>query len=444
MSEQETECRSVAERNGWTVGDVLIDNDRGASRYSKKDRPAYRKLSQLLTRGDVLITWEASRAQRDLAAYLQLRDLCAEIGVLWCYSGKVHDLSAGDDRFTTGLDALLAEREVEMSRDRVLRAARANAAAGKPHGKPAYGYRIVRDPDTGLAVGRVPDPATAPIVREILARVAAGDSVYAITADLTERGVPAPRQTKGQPPASWGRTTVRRIAANPTYAGLRTHHGKIVGPGTWEAFITPEQHQRIVSMLSDPSRLKHRGIEPRWLLSGIALCGVCDATLRRLKGHGRDIYICRRRGCTSRPVDLLEEYVEELIVRRLESQALAKRLEVDDEAYAAAVAEALALRQRLDAFTDSAAEGELPPSALARIDAKLRPQIESAEARVRAMASSPKVARAAGDGARDRWDALTIRDRRELAQAMVRVRILPLGRGHSAKSGADKVEISWL
>lgn len=444
VSEQETECRAVATRNGWNIGEVLVDNDRGASRYSRKDRPAYRRLAEILAAGDVLVTWEASRAQRDLKAYLQLRDLCAEREVLWCYSGKVHDLTAGDDRFTTGLDALIAEREVEMSRDRVLRAARANAAAGRPHGKPAYGYRIVRDPDTGQPVDRVPDPVAAPVVREILTRVLSGDSVYAITTDLTARRIPAPHQPRDAEPEPWGRTTVRRIAANPTYAGLRTHHGKIVGPGTWEALITPDEHQRIVAMLNDPSRLKHRGNAPRWLLSGIGVCGVCGATVRRLKGHGRDIYVCRVGGCTSRPVDLLDAYVEELVLRRLESQDFAASLEVTDDAYAAAVEDARALRQRLDGFTDSAAEGELSPAALARIEAKLRPKIEAADARVRALVASPHVARMSGFGARERWKLLTVRDRRELVQTIVKVEVFPMGRGHTAKSGGDKIALTWL
>src|ERR1700687_5300489 len=61
------------------------------SRYSTKDRPEYKKLAKILKPGDVLVTWEASRAQRDLAAYVTLRDLCAERGVLLSYSGRTYD-----------------------------------------------------------------------------------------------------------------------------------------------------------------------------------------------------------------------------------------------------------------------------------------------------------------------------------------------------------------
>src|SRR6516164_1177897 len=80
VASQEAECRAVCERNGWEVAEVLCDNDIGASRWSGKDRPEYKKLATILRQGDVLVTWEASRAQRDLDEYVELRKLCAERG----------------------------------------------------------------------------------------------------------------------------------------------------------------------------------------------------------------------------------------------------------------------------------------------------------------------------------------------------------------------------
>lgn len=56
----------MCEREGWEISEVLTDNDIGASRFSGKDRPAWRRLHDTLGAGDVLVTWVASRAQRDL------------------------------------------------------------------------------------------------------------------------------------------------------------------------------------------------------------------------------------------------------------------------------------------------------------------------------------------------------------------------------------------
>ena len=146
-AEQEADALQVCEREGWTVVEVVTDST-GASRYSKGTRTGWARAKKLIGAGsvDVLVTWAASRAQRDLKAYAELRDLCAVNNVRWCYQGRVYDLAAKDDRFTTGLDALLAERDSAEISMNVRRAIRANAIAGRPHGRRLYGYERVYDP----------------------------------------------------------------------------------------------------------------------------------------------------------------------------------------------------------------------------------------------------------------------------------------------------------
>jgi len=134
VGEQLAECRAVCAREGWSVDAVFEDNDRSASRYATKARPAFAELEAAIgeRRFDVLVTWEASRLQRDLAVYVRLRDACRRAGVSWCYSGQLIDLANPDDSFRATLDAALAERESDITRSRVLRALRANAVAGRP------------------------------------------------------------------------------------------------------------------------------------------------------------------------------------------------------------------------------------------------------------------------------------------------------------------------
>src|SRR5205814_9756357 len=110
---------------------------------------------------DVLVMWEGSRAQRDLRDFLALRDLCAERGIGYSYSGRLYDMNRTDDRFSTGLDALLAEREADVTRDRVLRGMRAAVAKGRPHGKLLYGYRRGYA-DDGQCLRPIPHPELAP------------------------------------------------------------------------------------------------------------------------------------------------------------------------------------------------------------------------------------------------------------------------------------------
>ena len=160
VEEQEAECRRVCEHEGWTVVDVLTDNDRSGSRYATRSRPAWNEVKcRLATDGiDVLVTWEASRPGRDLGEHVELRKLCRAYGVRLNYSGSTLDLYDSSDSFRAGLDALISEDESERTRTRILRAVRSQATAGRPHGRVLYGYRRVYNDKTGALVGQDPTP----------------------------------------------------------------------------------------------------------------------------------------------------------------------------------------------------------------------------------------------------------------------------------------------
>ena len=432
VEEQETVCREECDRAGWDVAEVLVDNDIGASRFSAKDRPAYRKLASTLVAGDVLVTWEASRAQRDLAAYVQLRDLCAERGVMWSYSGKLFDLSRGDDRFVTGLDALLAEKEVDLIRDRVMRAHRANAAAGRPHGQIPYGYQAQRNPDTGKIEKRVPHPEQAPIVREIVRRIVAGDSVRSIAMDLNARSVP----TAATSP-SWRPGLMVQMIRRPTYAGVRTHRGTAV-PGTWEPLISSEEHQQLLAVLSDPARVTHRGSEPAHLLTGIVRCGECKELMWRSKSNGGSSYRCAENFCVSRKMEPVDKLVTEAIIKWCEKVTSIDELK--DPSVAAASAEARELTKRLEGFVDDAAEGKISRASLMRIENKLLPKIRAAESKAQSVVN-PLVVEMLGENARATWKKMEIPARREVVRALVSVRIFkaPSGRGFRP----EFVRVDW-
>src|SRR4051812_24156956 len=271
VEEQETECRAVCERNGWDLVETFKDNDRSASRYATKDRPSYRSLIEFIDAGkaDVLVTWESSRSSRDLAEYVRLRNLFERHGVLLSYSGRVFDMAEADDRFQTGLDFLLSERESDQTRKRVLRAVRANAEKGRPHGRPLYGYRREYD-GRGELVAQVPDEATAPIVREAARRVLDGETPFAVAQDFDRRGIPTPRNG-----SRWDLTMIKRLCINPGYAGKRVHQGRVVGDATWPPLLDEGAHLALVARLGDPRRRSQRDSSAKHLLSGIVTCGTC-------------------------------------------------------------------------------------------------------------------------------------------------------------------------
>lgn len=426
VESQETECRQVAAHEGWTIADVFTDNDRSASRYATKTRPGYDALRDYLTAGraDVLLLWEGSRAQRDLREYLRLRDLCAERGILYCYSGKIHDLSRTDDRFTTGLDALLAERESDVTRDRVLRGVRASAAAGRPHGRLLYGYAREYD-DGGRFVRQVERPDQAAIVREVARRVKGGELTNAIAVDLNARGVPAPRGGR------WDLTQVRRLATNPGYAGQRVHRGQIIGPADWPPILDESTYATCVAVLSDPRRKTVRESRVRHLLSGVATCASCGAPLRVIKNRGYLAYACTGKFCVAVRTTRLENFVTRLVLAWLtRPDALAMMTPPDSADDAArAAAEATELRERLAGFYASAASGKLSPEGLVTIEARLLPQIADADTRARTLRVPPVLVRIAGPDPVAVWEAMTIAERRLVVELLVDLRVSRTVRG---------------
>lgn len=445
VASQEAECRAVCEREGWTVAEVFADNDLGASRWSGVARPEYERLQATLQAGDVLVTWEASRAQRDLAAYVALRDLCAERGVLWSYSGRTYDLTRGDDRFGTGLDALIAEREADQIRERVLRGKRAAAESGRPAGRPPYGYRREFDPRTGTTTGWGVDPEESIIVREIAGRFLAGETLRGITSDLNTRGVPPPAGQKNAADR-WLPRRLRLILTNPTYAGLRQHRGEIIGTASWPALIDETDWHRAQGILADPSRKLGPGPAARHLLSGLAKCGVCGSSMRYFfpKSVASPKYNCSSsRSCTARLAEPVEELVTGVILGRLMMpDAVDVFTPPGDDGHVQAVAELRGLRDRLDSFADAAADGEVSAAAYARIEARLLPQIADAEKRAATVTPGPVAELVTADDVRAAWDRLTVESKRTVVRLLVSVTVHPSTTG-TRQFNPDDIEIRW-
>ena len=434
VTQQVDECTKVCKANGWNIFQVVTDNSVGASRHSAGTRPGYAKLRSLLREGDVLVMWESSRGTRDLAEFVVFRDLCAARNVLYNYKNRTYDMRSGDDRFTTGFDALRDENEAERTRDRVMRASRARAASGAPHGRMPYGYRrhLVEGDRTGR-IEWVPDPETAPIVREIIDRVLAGQSLWTIGRDLDERGVQPPSRGGNQPPAPhWIPRRMRVMVLSPTYAGLRVHQDKVVGDAAWEAIVTKDEHRRLTAILTDPARKTNhrRGKAPVHLLTGIAVCGVCGHGVRMFapKATKTPRYNCPDNH-VGRRADKIDEWVRDKMIQLMADPRLQAGLAVDeDHESGAALAELAAERQRLQGFYAEAAEGKLSSAGLAAVESRILAHIDELERASRKPLADPVLSQLLAevtDEPENQWDALPLEVRRAAIRAALDIRIYP-------------------
>ena len=190
--DQESDCRAWCEQQGWQVGKVITDANRSASKWRTREREGFEEALHLIAskKYEAFVTWEPSRAGRELLAYVQLRAACQEAGVLYLTKGRVYDFSRHDDSFMMGLEFLTAEKDAAVIRDRQLRTVRIHAEQGRPHGRLPYGYRRVYDPSTGVLLRQEIEPEKAAIITRAVDDILNGVPINAITTQLNREGVP--------------------------------------------------------------------------------------------------------------------------------------------------------------------------------------------------------------------------------------------------------------
>jgi site-specific DNA recombinase len=470
VKEQEDECRTWARREGWDVVNVVRETG-SASRYADRARSQWPKVVAAVEskQVDLLLTWEFSRATRDLSVYTALRDACARAGVVWGYGGVLHDLNTREARFRTGLDALLAEDEAARTSERVQRAMRASAQSGRPHGKRLYGYRRIYDSERRELVRVEPEPAQAAIVQEAAKRVLAGESCRRIALDFQARGIPPRRPPTRRKGAGWSLVGVREMLLNPAYAGLRVYRSSVVGDAIWPPLLTLDERERLIAILTDPARSTRSDTTVRHLLSGIAECGVCESPLRmgkqsigRPRGEGAVrptymTYLCRGpSGSTGtgfhvcRRETLLDEFVTAIVLARLDRgdviEAIASHAEREAPDKHGLALQMQLIGERLASARSAYADGELPLAGLIAIEKKLQARRVDIERRVRQAAPiDPIVIELSESHARTAWNDLSILDRRRLIRALLVVRVHPVPKDGRGRRGLhlESIDVDW-
>lgn len=384
VPEQIADCTEWCTREDWRIARTFSDTGRRASAGATRTREGWEDVQRAMANheGTVLVMWEASRAQRNLEAFAELRALCREHGIKLAYSGTVYDMTNREDKFRTGLDALRAEDESDQLRERVMRALRTNMANGKPHGRVPYGYRREYKAD-GEYIAQVPDEHEAAMVREAATRFLAGESVRSICTDWNARGIATPHTGE----RGWRLQQLRRVLMNPALNAQLIYRGEIIGKGKWAPILDDETFARVQARFTDPSRKVIRQREHSRILTGVARCGICTGTLRfqsRKLANGKvhAFYQCPYGGHVSRAQPSLDAYVEKYVLNELANGGF-NMADDDDVEVAATRANVDVLRARLADATATFKAGGMSGALLGEIERDLTEQIARAETAIR-------------------------------------------------------------
>jgi DNA invertase Pin-like site-specific DNA recombinase len=443
VARQEQDCRDLAARNGWEVGDVYVDND--VSAYSSKPRPAYRRLLGDLRAGTVeaVVAWHPDRLYRRLSDLVELMDIvkASQADIATVRAGDI-DLSTPSGRMVAGHLGVAAQYESEHKAERQRRKQVELAENGRVSGggNRPFGYepggRAIRESEAGE-------------IRWAVETLLAGGSVRGIKLDWWRRGVLTPTGK------AWSHSAVRRVLRSGRISGQREHHGVITATAEWPAIVTPEETAKVRAILDAPSRRDRRPART-YVLSGFVRCGNCGATMisravKRADGSHARRYACSKenRGCGG--VGILAEPVEDLVVgatfRRLDTPALADMLDERSEEGGGRdlIADIADIEGRLEELAEMWAAKELTRAEWAAARSKLSSDLDAARTAYAAQVDREATERLlpAGGHLQVVWPGLSLDQRRAILREIVTSVTIALTSRANNKFDPSRIDISW-
>jgi DNA invertase Pin-like site-specific DNA recombinase len=439
---QEAEARQLCAQRGWEVIGVFTDRNASAFKRGVK-RPEFDRMLEGLEAGeaDMVVAYKLDRLTR--GGMVGVADLLGRLEAAGAGLTTVHDNIDTSTPIGQGVLGIIASLARQESLNTAIRVASANeraAKAGKMHqgGCRQFGYQ--RD-------GAVEENEAA-VVRDVAARLLAGESLRSVANDLNKRGIPT--TTGGQ----WRSEALGQMLKSPRLVGLRVYKDKTF-PGSWEPVLDQGTWTDLQTRLSRHAAAK-RTVEAH-LLTGLLFCGKCGGRLKTMGMRLKDGRPYPRYQCVRQPGDsncggvaIAKDSTDLYVTGRLLSFLAKTALKPLDEATqhrAILEREVEADEEALVALTQARyVERSLT-------DEEFRPAREALHSRLEA---NRRQLALLGDIAVDRlrpgssvdlvdwWDGLTLVEQRAVLRAnILRVAVLPAAHRGGNKYDTDRVRIDW-
>lgn len=453
-------CRELASARDYEVVEEYIDDNVSGYKARGSGTDFDRMLNDARAgRFDVLIVRKLDRLGRSLAALEQLS--AAKVNTVT--TDGALDLASPSGRLVANVLTSVSRAESEIKAERRVFANAQRRESGVPtSGRVPYGLVWVPTAD-GRPSTYAHDPERAPVVASVYEQFLAGVSLGSIARDLRTAGVrtmPTKRHPDGAP---FIVSTVRRILMSPFYAGLLpipTGDGGAYDlnaitratcrPGNWPAIVTPEQWEEARARLVHPDRKTSPGPTRKWLLSGLAVCGVCRQPIRAGGGEaGIQSYRCGSMAHFMRRGAPLDAFVERVIVARLSRadavDLLASRERPDTEALRA---ELRRLEVSLRQLGDDEQDGLITRPERVRLTRRANARIAEISGQLREGVDTNALAEIVGhEDVEAAWQAMTLGRKRAILEALATVVVHSVGQGNRRnvddEAMARTVTIEW-
>ncbi len=437
VERQLREARDLVEQRGWTVAAEYADNDISALHGAY--RPKYQALLEDAQQGKFtrIVAYQLSRLWRNRRERAEAIELLSKRRVsITLIKGNDIDLTTPMGRSFAAQMGEADTLESELKSERVASAALERAQAGQASGHVLYGWRRINE--YGRSGKRISfhdelDPEQAAIVKEIVERILARESLTKLAADLNQRRIAPPRVAAGREPMrgrpdTWSTSSVRSIAMRWANCGKRVHHrgrdDEQLLPAAWPPIVSETQQTELRTLLSDPARATSKsGARQHHLTFApeIARCGKCRGRLRVVQKSGHPTYVCEPNGCTGRRKAWVDDLVERVVLKRLAQPDARDLFRRDDTAAQQVRDEIRTIESKLLELTDDHDADLITRDQYLRSTARHRARLAELEKQVeKAVPGMPAslVAEMVGPNAKERWASLQPAQQRSLLAAM--------------------------
>lgn len=430
---------------GWHLVEIVEDLDvSGSDRGLRLQRPGLIKIRDRYGDADVLLFTKLDRLARNVTDFRAIAEDAEANGVALVSIDDNIDLTSASGKFFATILAAFAEMEAATIRERVLKGnAKARELGRFLGGVPPYGYRAINDP-SGPGRTLTVDPDEAAVVRRLAEDLLDGKTVYRLTRELNDLGVPS------KTGKDWSVQAVRQVLTSPRIVGRRTHRGQVItgADGLPVQFHDPvlslETWHRLRSALAPRPKDSRRTPNAARLLSGLVVCDLCGGRMSPgpTGGDGRSSYRCstaaRGRACVGVSVrcEPLEAFFVGDFMRRFGSLPVRRVVEISPEEPAALVEVRAAIETAALAMADDDADVVALGERLRLLKARRRELEEApAETRLEVVESGTFA---------EEWEADENTERRRdlLADAIVAIRVAP-GRAGRRPFNPDRITVEW-
>ncbi|MFE7837519.1 recombinase family protein [Streptomyces sp. NPDC057474] len=363
------------------------------------------------------------------------------------------DDQVDENRFT--MEAWGAQMELRAIQRRNRSATEKMRAAGRPKGKPSYGFQYVRTVMGGKIDHVELHPHASSVIRTVARRILADPERVTPSSEaarLSRAGELSPADhlavMYGKPAGGhpWQPTSVKNILLSEATLGYLMHAGKpVIGKdgnpvrlceGLWDRQTHEALKQALIPRKTPwVGRRSNRA----YMLTEMALCGQCHNRLyTQTSADAPPRYVCNARNkgwlsaqeCRPAPLiyaNILDAYVEEWFLQEFGDGMIFETVYDEGNGVAERMAELRASRERLRADREAGLYDDADDAAWFRERYAAMGQ-ELEKLGLEPQRAPGMVRRATGETVRDRWDkALDVQARKEmLTDFGVRVTLFPV------------------